>query len=95
MNRMHLSESLWPERTHEPIWGTTVGGLLREVAARDPSAAALVEVDVEGESGATLDLRRAAGRQRASGPCARHALLAGRAGRGLGAEYPRMGADRP
>ena len=51
MNRMYLSESLWPAQTDEPIWETTVGGLLREVAARDPSAPALVEVDVEGETG--------------------------------------------
>lgn len=51
MNRMLLSESLWPAQTDEPIWETTVGGLLREVAARDPSAPALVEVDVEGETG--------------------------------------------
>ena len=51
MNRRHLSESLWPEQTHEPIWETTVSGLLREVAARDPSTPALVEVDVEGETG--------------------------------------------
>ena len=48
---MHLSESSWPAQTDEPIWETTVGELLREVAARDPSAPALVEVDVEGESG--------------------------------------------
>ena len=45
MIRMHLSESLWPAQTDEPIWETTVGGLLREVAGRDPSAPALVEVD--------------------------------------------------
>ena len=51
MSRMHLSESLWPAQTDEPILETTVGELLREVAGRDPSAPALVEVDVEGASG--------------------------------------------
>ena len=51
MIRMHLSESLWPAQTDEPIWETTVGGLLREVAGRDPSAPALVEVDPERETG--------------------------------------------
>ena len=51
MNQAHLSESLFPAHTDEPIRETTVGELLRDVAARDPSAPALVEVDLEGHPG--------------------------------------------
>ena len=50
MYRVHLSESLFPLRTDEPIWEITVGELLRDVAARDPGAPALVEVDIRGQS---------------------------------------------
>lgn len=50
MNRVDLVESLFPAQTDEPVWETTVGELLRDVAARNPSAPALVEVDVEGQS---------------------------------------------
>lgn len=45
-----LTESLFPPQTSEPVWKTTVGGKLREVTARNPSAPALVEVTVAGET---------------------------------------------
>lgn len=45
-----LTRSLFPAQTSEPIWEVTVGGKLQEVAARDPSAPALVEVTVEGKT---------------------------------------------
>lgn len=51
MYRVQLSESLFPAQTDEPVWEATVGGLLRDVAARNGAAPALVEVDVEGRTG--------------------------------------------
>lgn len=50
MYQVDLSEFLFPARTDEPIWETTVGELLRDVAARHPGAPALVEVDIDGQS---------------------------------------------
>jgi fatty-acyl-CoA synthase len=43
-----LSESLFPARTKPEIWEITVRDLLRDVAAGDPLAPALVEVDQSG-----------------------------------------------
>ena len=51
MYKVALTESLFPAQTSEPVWETTVGGMLREVTARDPSVPALVEVTVDGETG--------------------------------------------
>ena len=51
MYRLHLSESLFPAQTDDIVWETTVGGLLREVASAQPSVPALVEVDMEGQTG--------------------------------------------
>ena len=50
MYQVSLTESLFPAQTDEPIWQTTVGDKLREVAARDSCAPALVEVTIEGET---------------------------------------------
>jgi fatty-acyl-CoA synthase len=51
MYKLHLSESLVPAQTDDIVWETSVGGLLREVASSQPSAPALVEVDMEGQTG--------------------------------------------
>ena len=53
MYRFQLTESLIPAQDDDSILETTVGGLLREVAGRLPSAPALVEVDMEGQSART------------------------------------------
>jgi fatty-acyl-CoA synthase len=45
---MSLTESWWPADTSEPVSETTVGGVLRDAAARWPEAIALVESDMEG-----------------------------------------------
>jgi fatty-acyl-CoA synthase len=45
-----LSKSCFPAQTDLEIWETSVGDLLREVAARDPAAPALVEVTQSGET---------------------------------------------
>ena len=50
MYQVSLTESLFPAQTDEPIRQTTVGDKLREVAARDSCAPALVEVTIEGET---------------------------------------------
>ena len=51
MYKPHLLESLVPAQTDDNVWETTVGGILREVASQHPSALALVEVDMEGQTG--------------------------------------------
>ncbi len=45
-----LYKSCFPAQTDLEIWETSVGDLLREVAARDPAAPALVEVTQSGET---------------------------------------------
>lgn len=51
MYQFQLTESLVPPQDDDVIKETTVGGLLREVAGQQPSAPALVEVDMEGRIG--------------------------------------------
>src|SRR5579862_6945323 len=45
---MSLTESYWPADTSEPVKETTVGGILRDGAARWPDKIALVEADMAG-----------------------------------------------
>lgn len=51
MYDVQLSEALFPAQTDGVIREITVGGLLREVASEFPSAPALVEVDMDGQTG--------------------------------------------
>jgi fatty-acyl-CoA synthase len=48
MYRVHLTESYFPAQTDDVVLETTVGGALRERAAKTPGAEALVEADIEG-----------------------------------------------
>ncbi len=48
MYRVQLTESCFPAQTDDVILETTVGGVLRERAAKSPEAEALVEADIEG-----------------------------------------------
>lgn len=48
MYRVHLTESHFPAQADDMILDTTVGGVLRERAAKSPNAEALVEADIEG-----------------------------------------------
>src|SRR5690348_15775301 len=49
-----LTQSYWPADTRQPTLETTVGGILRDAAARAPDAPALVE----GTPGSANDRRR-------------------------------------
>jgi len=51
MYEVSLTESLFPAQSSAPVWQTTVGAKLREVPARTPDAAALVEVTVDNVTG--------------------------------------------
>ncbi len=51
MYKLHVLESLVPAQTNDIVCETTVGGILRAVASQHPSAPALVEVDMEGQTG--------------------------------------------
>ncbi len=51
MYRVKLTESCFSIQDAETVMETTVGGLLRSVAAGDPDALALIEVDVAGDLG--------------------------------------------
>ncbi len=51
MYEAELSKALFPARTEEAIWETTVGAVFRDVADRTPDAPALVEVGFSGEAG--------------------------------------------
>ena len=53
MYEIRLSESSFPARPDGDIRETTVGDLLREVAARSPNAAAIVDIDAHGRAGRT------------------------------------------
>ena len=53
MYQLQLSESLVAAQTDDIVREITVGGLLREVASQHPSAPALVEVNMEGETDRT------------------------------------------
>lgn len=53
MYELRLSESLFAPQQDEVVEEATVGGLLREVAVSHPSATALVEVTMEGQTGRT------------------------------------------
>ncbi len=53
MYELHLSESLFPVQTDGSVREITVGGLLREVATQHPSAPAVVDVDMDGQTGPT------------------------------------------
>jgi fatty-acyl-CoA synthase len=48
MYRVQLTESYFPAQQDDVILETTVGGVLRERAAKSPSSEALVEADLEG-----------------------------------------------
>ena len=48
MYRLELTESLFPAQADDEVRETTVGGLLRRVAAANPNRPALVEVDIDG-----------------------------------------------
>ena len=51
MYKLQLTESLVPAQDDDTIQETTVGSLLRDTAAREPDAPALLEVDMAGETG--------------------------------------------
>ncbi|MBT7664822.1 MAG: AMP-binding protein [Rhodospirillaceae bacterium] len=51
MYHLQLTESLVPPQDDDTILETTVGGLLRDVAGREPNAPALLEIDMAGETG--------------------------------------------
>jgi fatty-acyl-CoA synthase len=51
MYQFQLTESLFPPQDDDVIKETTVGGLLREVAAQQSTAPALTEVNMEGQLG--------------------------------------------
>ena len=51
MYDVDLSESLFPAQTDGIVRETTVGGVLREVAAQHSSAPAVVAVDMDGQTG--------------------------------------------
>lgn len=51
MNPVELTHSLFTAQSDGPIWELTVGGLLRQTAARNPAGPALVEVTVHGQIG--------------------------------------------
>ncbi|MCA0873949.1 hypothetical protein LCL97_24265 [Seohaeicola saemankumensis] len=51
MVQVNLLESYFPIQDGESILETTVGGLLRSVAANKPDAPALIEVDMSGSLG--------------------------------------------
>ena len=53
MYALQLTESLCPAQTDDDVIEQSVGGLLREIAARHPSAEALVEVDMDGRTDRT------------------------------------------
>lgn len=50
MYQLQLSRSLVPAQTDDVVREITVGGLLREIASQRPTAEALVEVDLEGQT---------------------------------------------
>ncbi len=49
MYDVHLSDSWFRAQTDEPVWETTVGQLLRDIAGSSPSGSALVEVTTDGQ----------------------------------------------
>lgn len=51
MDHVELTQSLFPAQTAEHVWETTVGGLLRDTAANNPTGAALAEVTMQGAHG--------------------------------------------
>ncbi|HVY87659.1 MAG TPA: AMP-binding protein [Hyphomonadaceae bacterium] len=51
MYKVDLRESYFPAQTDDVILETTVGGVLRERAARTPDAEALIEADMAGQLG--------------------------------------------
>ena len=51
MYRFDLTESYIPAQTDDVVLETTVGGQLRDMAARRGGSTALVEVDLDGENG--------------------------------------------
>ncbi len=53
MYNVRLSEALFPAQTDGVVREITVGGLLREVAAQHPDAPAVVDVDMDGQTGRT------------------------------------------
>ena len=53
MYDVDLSESLFPAQTDGIVREISVGGLLREVASQHPSAPAVVDVDMDGQTGRT------------------------------------------
>ncbi len=53
MYDVQLSESLFPAQTDSIVREITVGGVLREVAAQHSSAPAVVDVDIDGQTGRT------------------------------------------
>jgi hypothetical protein len=48
---MRLTEAHFPAQADDPVWETTVGGLLQKITAKYPSQEALVEVKLNGELG--------------------------------------------
>ncbi len=81
-----------PADTSSPLRESTVGGILREAAAEAPDRLALVE-GIAGRAPA-MDLRRAPVAGGGGGTRSRRALREGRAGGGVGAEHPGVGAAR-
>ena len=48
---MRLTEAHFPAQADDPVWETTVGGLLQKIIAKYPGQGALVEVKLNGELG--------------------------------------------
>ena len=91
-----LTSAYWPATAGAEDSGgireTTIGSVLRDAAARAPGQ----DRADRRRPGAPppVDLRRAARRRRAGRAGAAHQVHPGRAGRGLGAEQPRVGHPR-
>ena len=53
-----LSESYFPAHDEDTVLDTTVGGILRDAAAKAPDKVALIEGTEAGDHGAPMDLCR-------------------------------------
>ena len=89
---MPLTESYVPADTSSPVLETTVGGILRDAAARAPDRVALIEGVPGARRSWTFAELLADAERVARALAARFAK--GDRGRGLGAEHPGVGAAR-
>ena len=89
---MPLTESYVPADTSSPVLETTVGGILRDAAARAPDTVALIE-GVPGERRSWTYAELLAGAERVARALAAR-FEKGERGRRLGAEHSGVGAAR-